>query len=166
MVVPNLGNQAVPNWEILQSTATEAAIRIIRVKAGTHFSHVMQRISMIDTDISFIFINYLDAFATTLQAEQERLLRSSLTENVVYTNPGVEGSGIHNLLRHIEGFQKKFPGGCFRMNWLRQQHGQALAEWTQLNQDGSELVTGHSFARLGEDGRIAHLAGFWSPGSV
>ena len=71
-----------------------------------------------------------------------RLLRSSLAEDVVYTNPGVEGSGISNLLLHVEGFQKKFPGGSFRMNWLRQQHGQVLVEWTQLNQDGSELVTG------------------------
>ena len=93
---------------------------------------------MTNTDTHFVFINYLEAFATTSHAERERLLRSSLAENVVYTNPGVEGSGIDNLLRYIEGFQKKFPGGRFRMTWLRQQHGQALAEWTQLDQGGSE----------------------------
>ena len=52
------------------------------------------------------------------------------------------------------------------MNWLRQQHGQALAEWTQLNQDGSALVSGHSYARFNREGRIAHLAGFWSSGAV
>ena len=83
---------------------------------------------MTNTDTHFVFINYLEAFATTSHAERERLLRSSLAENVVYTNPGAEGSGIDNLLRHIEGFQKKFPGGRFRMNWLRQQHGQAVRD--------------------------------------
>jgi hypothetical protein len=121
---------------------------------------------MTDNDVSFIFENYLGAFAATSLAEQERLLRSSLAEGVVYSNPGVDGSGINNLLHHIEGFQRKFPGGRFRMNWFRQQHGQVLAEWTQLNQDGSELVTGHSYARLNKENRISHLAGFWSPGAV
>ena len=121
---------------------------------------------MTDDELRTIFENYLGAFATTSLVEQERMLRSSLSDTVVFTNPGVEGSGLHNLLAHIEGFQKRFPGGRFRMNWLRQQHGQALLEWTQLNHDGSELVTGHSYARLNDEGRIAHLAGFWSSGAV
>ncbi len=121
---------------------------------------------MTDNDLQSIFTNYLDAFAAISQAEQERLLRSSLAEDVVFTNPGVQGRELRNLLTHIEGFQRRFPGHRFRMNWLRQQHGQVLIEWTQLNQDGSELVTGHSYARLNEEGRIAHLAGFWSSGAV
>ena len=121
---------------------------------------------MTDDELRTMVENYLNAFATTSVIEQERLLRSSLADNVVFTNPGVEGRGLRNLLAHIEGFQRRFPGGRFRMNWLRQQHGQALMEWTQLSQDGSELVTGHSYARLNEESRIAHLAGFWSPGAV
>ncbi len=121
---------------------------------------------MTDNELRTIFQNYLDAFATTSLTEQERLLQSSITDNVVFTNPGVEGSGIRNLLAHINGFQRKFPGGRFRINWLRQQHGQALSEWTQLDQDASELITAHSYAQLNEEGRITHWAGFWSPGAV
>jgi hypothetical protein len=121
---------------------------------------------MTDDGLRTIVENYLGAFATTSVAEQHRLLGSSLAENVVFTNPGVEGSGVRNLLAHIEGFQRRFPGNLFRMNWLRQQHGQVLIEWTQLSEDGSQLVTGHSYARLNEEGLIAHLAGFWSPGAV
>ena len=117
-------------------------------------------------ELRTMFENYLDAFATTSRADQERLLHSSLADDVVYTNPGVEGRGLGNLLAHIDGFQKRFPGGRFRMNWLRQQHGQLLAEWTQLNQDGSELVTGHSYARLNQEGRLTQLSGFWSSGAV
>ena len=121
---------------------------------------------MIDTELQGIFQTYLDAFAATSPAEQERLLRSSVAEDVVYTNPGVEGGGLQNLLKHISMFQKRFPGHHFRVNWFRQQHGQLLSEWTQVGEDGEDLVTAHSYGRLNELGRIAHLAGFWSPGAV
>ena len=121
---------------------------------------------MSDTEFAGIFKAYLDAFAATSPAEQERLLRSSLAEDVVYTNPGVEGKGLQNLLEHISVFQQRFPGHHFRVNWFRQQHGQLLSEWTQGGSDGQDLVTAHSYGRVNELGRIAHLAGFWSPGAV
>ncbi len=121
---------------------------------------------MTENDLRNIFASYLEAFATPSPAEQERLLRASVADDVVYTNPGVAGSGLRNLLSHIAAFQRRFPGGRFRMNWLRHQHGQILSEWTQLDQEGAELVTAHSYARLDEGGRIAHLAGFWSEGAV
>ena len=121
---------------------------------------------MTDHELQIIFENYLAAFAASSPAEQERLLRASLADEVVFTNPGVAGRGIHQLLGHIEGFQSKFPGGRFHLNWLRKQHGQALAEWTQLHPDGTALVTGHSYAQVNGAGRIVHLAGFWSAGAV
>ncbi len=121
---------------------------------------------MTDHELRTIFESYLGEFAATSPAEQERLLRASLADDVAYTNPGVEGRGLRNLLGHIAGFQTKFPGGHFRINWIRQQHGHVLSEWIQLDQAGSELVTAHSYARLNEAGRIAHLAGFWHSGAV
>ena len=121
---------------------------------------------MTDMESQRIFEAYLEAFAATSPAEQERLLRSSVAEDVVYTNPGVEGRGLLNLLKHISVFQERFPGHHFRVNWFRQQHGQLLSEWTQVGQDGRELVTAHSYGRLDELGRMAHLAGFWRDGAV
>ena len=116
---------------------------------------------MTDIGLRNTFENYLRAFAASSPVEQERLLRSSVATDVVYTNPGVEGRGIHNLLAHIGVFQRKFPGGSFRMNWLRHQHRQLLSEWTQLDEHGADLITAHSYARLNELGQIDHLAGFW-----
>ncbi len=121
---------------------------------------------MTDSEVQRIFQSYLDAFAAISLAEQERLLRSSVAQDVVYTNPGVEGQGLQNLLKHISVFQQRFPGHHFRVNWFRQQHGQLLSEWTQVGEEGQDLVTAHSYGRLNEHGRIAHLAGFWSPGAV
>ena len=121
---------------------------------------------MTDSELQSIFEAYLDAFAAILPDEQERLLRSSVSEDVVYTNPGVEGRGLRNLLKHISVFQERFPGHHFRVNWFRQQHGQMLSKWTQVGHDGEDLITAHSYGRFDELGRIAHLAGFWSPGAV
>ena len=121
---------------------------------------------MTDTEFKRVFEAYLDAFAATSLAEQERLLRCSVAKDVVYTNPGVEGRGLQNLLKHITVFQERFPRHRFRVNWFRQQHGQMLAEWTQVGEDGRELLTAHSYGRLNELNVLAHLAGFWSPGAV
>ncbi len=121
---------------------------------------------MTDIQLQVTFEAYLNAFAATTPAEQERLLRSSVADNVVYTNPGVQGEGLQNLLKHIDLFQRRFPGHHFRVNWFRQQHGQLLSEWTQVGKDGEDLVTAHSYGRLNELGLIAHLAGFWSDGAV
>ena len=121
---------------------------------------------MTEAGLKETFQAYLDAFAATSPAEQERLLRSSVAEDVVYTNPGAEGRGRENLLKHIGAFQQRFPGHHFRANWFRQQHGQLLSEWTQVGQAGEDLVTAHTYGRFDDQGRIAHLAGFWSPDAV
>jgi|GEM_PF-1678613 len=121
---------------------------------------------MTNDKLRIVFEKYLDAFAKASPAEQEQLLNSSVAEDVVFTNPGVDGRGRISLLAHATGFQKKFPGGYFRVNWFRQQHGQLLSEWTQYDQQGHALFTAHSYGRLNEDDLLIHLAGFWAAGAV
>ena len=121
---------------------------------------------MTDEQLRSAFANYLDAFTTTSLSEQRRLLATSVSDQVMFANPGVEGSVHTDLLAHIAAFQKRFPGSSFRVNWFVQQHGQALAEWTQLDEDGSECVTAHSYAMFDTEGRVARWAGFWQPGAV
>ena len=114
-------------------------------------------------DPASVFRTYLDAFAVTSSAGREEMIRASVADDLAFSNPGVDGCGVDTLLAHIARFQEKFPGGRFRVNWLREQHDQVLAEWTQLTGDGSELVTAHSYARFDDEGRIVHFAGFWEP---
>jgi SnoaL-like domain len=110
-----------------------------------------------------VYEAYFAAFGETSPVKREELLRSVVAEDVSFSNPGVSGEGIDTLLAHISGFQEHFPGGHFRINWVRQQNGQILGEWTQLAMDGSEIVTAHSYAQLNDDGRIGRFAGFWEP---
>jgi hypothetical protein len=114
-----------------------------------------------DTELRSVFVNYLNAFFAESAAEQERLMRSSVAEDIMFSNPGVSGRGLTSLLGHISRFQQRFGGGSFRINWFRQQHGQMLAEWTQFNKDGSEFITANSYARCDENGRIVQFSGFW-----
>ena len=107
------------------------------------------------------FESYLDAFFEPSPTEREKRMRANVAEDVAFSNPGAEGRGLETLLGHIARFHERFGGGRFQINWFRQQHGQVLAEWTQFNEDGSEFLTANSYARVGDDGRITHFAGFW-----
>ena len=118
---------------------------------------------MPDKDSRVLFETYFAAFSETSPVRREEMLRTSAAEDISFSNPGVCGEGIDTLLAHISRFQEHFPGGRFRINWIRQQHDQLLGEWTQLAKDGSEIVTAHSYAHLTEDGRIGRFAGFWDP---
>ena len=116
---------------------------------------------MTERDATGVYKAYFAVFAETSSMKREELLRSVAAEDILYSNPGVCGTGIDTLLDHIARFQERFPGGHFRINWVRQQHDQLLGEWTQLADDGSEIITAHSYAHLDGDGLIAQFAGFW-----
>jgi len=104
---------------------------------------------------------YQDAWADIAVAERERLLRQVVIRDIVFTSQAAEGQGFSNLVTHIAEFQKQFPGAYFKSNKLFTHHGQLLSEWTMYNKDGSEFLTGHSYARFNEQGILTHLAGFW-----
>jgi len=82
-------------------------------------------------------------------------------EEVAFSNPDTQGKGLGDLTVHIEDFQRQFPGAWFRGNKLIVHHGQLLAEWTMFNGDGTEFLTGNSYARFDETGMLTELAGFW-----
>ncbi|NPD69352.1 hypothetical protein HN018_26290 (plasmid) [Lichenicola cladoniae] len=116
---------------------------------------------MTNQDLRTTFMNYLGALAERSVAKREEVLRTNVAEDVAFSNPGVNGRGLQSLLTHVARFQALYPGSCFRLNWHLEQHGQILAEWSQISSDGLEFLTAHSYARLNDEGRISHFAGFW-----
>ena len=105
--------------------------------------------------------SYLDAYSDVTADERERLLKQSVTHDVVFTNPTGDGQGFGTLVEHIEQFQKRSPGAYFKSNKLLAHHGQFLSEWTMYKKDGSEVTTAHTHARFNEQGRLTHLVGFF-----
>ena len=64
---------------------------------------------MTDTKLQGIFEAYLDAFAATSLAEQERMLRSSVAEDVVYSRELLTAHSYGrlnelNVIAHLAGF--------------------------------------------------------------
>lgn len=117
-------------------------------------------------ELAIVFEGYLAAFAAASAADRERLLRHSVAEDVTFSNPGVEGCGLDDLLEHVAVFREQLPGAHFRLDWLRPQHSQLLAHWTTVDRDGADFVAGCSYARVDQHGRLTHIAGFWAPGAV
>jgi hypothetical protein len=107
-----------------------------------------------------LFQGYLDAYGDDPPDERARLLKQSVTEDIVFTGPAESGQGIDNLLEHIGHFQQQLPGAYLRINRLSTQHGQLLAEWTLYKSGGAAIGSGHTYARFNNQSRLTHLAGF------
>ena len=104
---------------------------------------------------------YQMAFGPVDAGERQRLLEECVAENVAYSNPDGQGEGRKDFTLHVADFQQQFPGAWFRGNKLIVHHGQLLAEWTMFNGDGTEFLTGNSYARFNEQGLLTEVAGFW-----
>jgi hypothetical protein len=105
--------------------------------------------------------SYLAAYSDIAPTERERLLRQSVTNDVMSINPEGESHGIVDLMKHIEQFQKQKPGTRFKSNKLIAHHDQFLSEWTMYSKNGSALAIAHTYGRFNEKGLITYLIGFF-----
>lgn len=104
---------------------------------------------------------YAAAFSATDQDERERLLQQSVSDDVVFTNPGGEGQTRGGLSAHIGNFQKSMPGAYFATDRILAHHGELLVIWTMHKQDSTKVATGYNFIRADPDGRFSYMAGFF-----
>ena len=104
---------------------------------------------------------YAAAFSATAEDERERLLEESVSEDVVFTNPGGEGKTRAGLSAHIVNFQKTMPGASFRTDKVYEHHRELLVVWSMHKQDGAKVATGYNFIRTDADGRFQYMAGFF-----
>jgi len=104
---------------------------------------------------------YLDAYGALDRDARERLLADSVSEAVVFTNPGGEGHSRKALIAHIEDFQAKMPGMYFASDRVYFHHGELLAVWSMYKSDDTKVATGYNFVRLDEQGRFTYMAGFF-----
>ncbi len=108
-----------------------------------------------------IWKSYQDAYGNVSPEERERLLRQSVSDDVVSTNPGEETQGFQSLLTHVAHFQQRMPGAYFKNNKLLFHHGQVLSEWTLYKSDDTPLRTANTYGLFDEQGRLKQLTGFF-----
>ncbi len=108
------------------------------------------------------FEAYQSAWSSHISpAERQRLLERSVAEGCFYTDPGFACHGYAELITKIEDSKQRFPGASFRIDRSLDHHAQALFNWTMFDGKGNEFVTGASYVRFGEDGRLTHMTGFF-----
>jgi hypothetical protein len=104
---------------------------------------------------------YMAAFGPVETDERARLLKLSVGDDVVFTNPGGEGKTREGLIKHIEDLRNKMPGCFFKTDRVINHHGECLAVWSMYKQDGAKVATGYNFVQSGADGRFSYMAGFF-----
>ncbi len=100
---------------------------------------------------------YLAAWSAVPDAERRQMLRESLSETIVFENPMQTRRGLADVVKHLEGFQVRSPGGSFRMNNMVGWAAGALAEWQLVNAQGEPGVSGYDVLTFDEHGRISNI---------
>ena len=104
---------------------------------------------------------YQAAWGPISDAHRLELLAQSVSDAIVYTDPVSQVEGRQALVQRIAASQARFPGCRFQNGSFLEHHGQALFHWTMYDATGSAFVTGSSFARFDDDGRLVQATGFF-----
>jgi SnoaL-like domain len=104
---------------------------------------------------------YQRAWGPVHESEREELLRLSVSEDVLYTDPSSQTHGLQELMARIAQSQAKFTGAYFENDSFSEHHDHGLFRWTMYDRDGQVFVRGTSFGRFGADGRLVQATGFF-----
>lgn len=95
------------------------------------------------------------------QAERLSRLAETVSPEVTYTDPFISLAGIADFATYMAGFQANMPGASFAIREAFDHHRRSLSHWHMLDADNAVIGTGTSFAELSDDGRFAHITGFF-----
>jgi hypothetical protein len=104
---------------------------------------------------------YQSAWSAVSDDKRQQMLDDSVAPDCVYTDPVSISRGHRELTAKMQATQRNFPGATFRNDTFAQHHGQAISSWTMLDRNGTAIFIGTSYARYGDDGRLAQMTGFF-----
>lgn len=103
---------------------------------------------------------------TAAGADKREGFARCLSPDCRYADPLRVAHGWEELLAYMLEFQRQVPGGCFVTTAFMAHHDESLADWNLVDAGGNVLGTGRSYARYGQDGKLASMTGFFEvPGS-
>ena len=100
---------------------------------------------------------YLSAWSAISDEERTKRLRESLSTDIVFANPLQTRHGITEVIEHLEVFQKRTPGGSFRMNNMVGWDDHALAEWQLVDGAGNPGFSGYDVIAFDGQGLITTI---------
>ena len=100
---------------------------------------------------------YLAAWSAVPDNERVRMLRESLAEQAIFTNPQKTRHGRADVADHLKDFQLRSPGDSFRLNNMVGWGSYALAEWQWVHAEGNPGVSGYDVLTFDENGLISSI---------
>jgi hypothetical protein len=97
---------------------------------------------------------YLSAWSKIPDDERLRLLRESLSDNIVFTNPMKTRRGLAEVVEHLQAFQQRTPGGSFRLNEMLGWENHGIATWQLVDAQGQAGFYGYDVVAFDDHGCI------------
>jgi hypothetical protein len=105
---------------------------------------------------------YGDAWAEPDTNKRRRLLETAWADDGLYQDPSGEAAGRESLVAHIGGFHTSFPGARIELtSGTDRHHDRIRFAWRMVTADGTVAVEGVDFGRVGADGRLTEIIGFF-----
>jgi len=100
---------------------------------------------------------YLSAWSAIPDHERAKLLRETLADGIVFTNPAQTRRGLADVAEHLQAFQRRSPGGSFRMNEMLGWENHGLATWQFVDAQAHPGFWGYDVVAYDEQGRIESI---------
>jgi hypothetical protein len=112
------------------------------------------------TDATSIANRYIALWNETNADRRQPLLADLWTEDGIYIDPLMQGSGYHQISALIGAVHQRFPGFRFALVGQPDGHGDNVRFSWQLGPEGADgPIKGTDFATL-DNGRLKEVVGF------
>ncbi len=106
---------------------------------------------------------YGESWSAVSDTERRDLLTLSLTPDFFYVDPRIECRGHEDIVKLMEAFQQREPGGSFALKSMLTHHDAALVNWQWIQRDGAATSLGFDCVRFDISGRTEEITGFFVP---
>ncbi|MEQ1506805.1 MAG: nuclear transport factor 2 family protein [Myxococcota bacterium] len=108
-----------------------------------------------------VWERYVAAWKAGSADEKRALLRGSVADGCVYTDPVVRVEGHDALVDYMMGFLSQVPGGHFVTDRFFAHAAGSAARWTMRSGDGAPLGEGISVGAYDDRGHLVAMTGFF-----
>ena len=113
------------------------------------------------TDTATVVETYLAAFNASDPQERRDLVERTFTPDAAYLDPMMRGEGHDGLTAMLAGVHEQYGAYRFVLADGPDAHNQVMRfSWQLRPESGDPVATGHDFAVVAEDGRLASVTGF------
>ena len=112
------------------------------------------------TDLTIIAQNYITAWNESDGARRNALLKATLTEDVSYRDPIMQGDGHDGVAALIEGVQQRFAGFRFSLKGNPDGFADMIRFSWNLGPEGTDSVIEGTDIGVIENGRLKSVTGF------